>query len=87
MVGYYDIIFIGTIKSFLKKIVLISGSVKSFNYDHIGCYSNDQVCDSTNIGACDIFAGFTGHLNNLDYTVCIEQEYGFCGTEYYQVIH
>lgn len=26
-----------------------------------------------------------GQLNNLDYTVCIQQEYGFCGTEYYQV--
>ena len=27
-------------------------------------------------------AGFTGHLNNLDYSVCIEQQYGFCGVEY-----
>lgn len=27
-------------------------------------------------------AGYTGHLNNLDYTICIEQEYGFCGMEY-----
>jgi hypothetical protein len=64
----------------------ISGSVKSFNYDHVGCYSNDQVCDPANVGTCDLFAGFTGHLNNLDYTVCIEQEYGFCGTEYYQAM-
>jgi len=64
----------------------ISGSVKSFNYDHVGCYSNDQVCDSKNVGTCDMFAGFTGHLNNMDYTICIEQEYGFCGTEYYQAM-
>ena len=28
--------------------------------------------------------GYTGQLNNLDYTVCIDQEYGFCGTEFYQ---
>jgi hypothetical protein len=27
-----------------------------------------------------------GHLNNMDYTACIEEEYGFCGMEYYQVI-
>ncbi len=27
-------------------------------------------------------AGFTGHLNNLDYSVCVEQQYGFCGVEY-----
>lgn len=29
-------------------------------------------------------SGYTGQLNNLDYTVCIDQEYGFCGTEFYQ---
>jgi len=62
----------------------ISGNIKSFNYDHIGCFSNDQVCDPKKLEACDIYAGYTGQLNNLDYTVCIEQEYGFCGTEYYQ---
>jgi hypothetical protein len=28
----------------------------------------------------------SGHLNNMDYTACIEEEYGFCGMEYYQVI-
>jgi len=64
----------------------ISGSIKSFNYDHVGCFSNDHVCSSSNVEACDMYAGFTGHLNNLDYTVCIEQEYGFCGTEYYQAM-
>ena len=29
-------------------------------------------------------SGYTGQLNNLDYTVCIDQEYGFCGAEFYQ---
>jgi len=62
----------------------ISGDIKSFNYDQIGCYANDHTCDASNLEACDIYAGYTGQLNNLDYTVCIEQEYGFCGTEYYQ---
>ena len=32
----------------------------------------------------DHTSGYTGQLNNLDYTVCIDQEYGFCGTEFYQ---
>ena len=27
-------------------------------------------------------AGYTGHLNNLDYSICVKQEYGFCGIEY-----
>ena len=25
------------------------------------------------MGGCDFYAGYTGQLNNLDYTVCIEQ--------------
>merc|ERR1711973_326253 len=62
----------------------ISGTIKSFNYDHVGCFSNDHICEANKLEACDIYAGYTGQLNNLDYTVCIQQEYGFCGTEYYQ---
>jgi len=27
-------------------------------------------------------SGYTGHLNNLDYSICIEEEYGFCGIKY-----
>ena len=50
----------------------------------VGCFSNDHICDPDNLASCDIYAGYTGQLNNLDYTACIEQEYGFCGTEYYQ---
>jgi len=64
----------------------ISGSIKSFNYDQIGCFSNDHNCAASQLEACDFYAGYTGQLNNLDYTVCIEQEYGFCGTEYYQAL-
>lgn len=64
----------------------ISGSIKSFNYDQVGCFSNDHTCESSQMGGCDFYAGYTGQLNNLDYTVCIEQEYGFCGTEYYQAL-
>ncbi len=30
-------------------------------------------------------AGYTGHLNNLDYSICIEEEYGFCGIEYMSI--
>jgi len=64
----------------------ISGSIKSFNYDQVGCFSNDHICEPTNLESCDIYAGYTGQLNNLDYAACIEQEYGFCGTEYYQAL-
>jgi len=64
----------------------ISGGIKSFNYDQVGCFSNDHICEPTNLESCDIYAGYTGQLNNLDYTACIEQEYGFCGTEYYQAM-
>jgi len=62
----------------------ISGNVKSFNYNGVGCFSNDHVCDPDNLESCEFVAGYTGQLNNLDYTVCIDQEYGFCGTEFYQ---
>ena len=64
----------------------ISGAIKSFNYDQVGCFSNDHICEPTNLESCDIYAGYTGQLNNLDYATCIEQEYGFCGTEFYQAL-
>jgi len=64
----------------------ISGHLKAFNYDQVGCFSNDPNCEAGKLEACDFYAGYTGQLNNLDYTVCIEQEYGFCGTEYYQAL-
>jgi len=62
----------------------ISGNVKSFNYNGVGCFSSDPICDPDNLESCEFVAGYTGQLNNLDYTVCIDQEYGFCGTEFYQ---
>jgi len=64
----------------------ISGNVKSLNYNGVGCFSNDPVCDPDNLESCEFVAGYTGQLNNLDYTICIDQEYGFCGTEFYQEI-
>ena len=62
----------------------ISGNIKSFNYNQVGCYAHNRVCDIDNMADCEMFAGYTGQLNNLDYSVCLQQEYGFCGTEYYQ---
>ena len=92
---------------------VVAGKIKSFNYDHVGCYrynlisdqtifdpyfytdsinsgntvmslfsSHEHVCDVSDLSSCAMTAGFTGHLNNLDYSVCVEQQYGFCGVEY-----
>ena len=36
----------------------ISGNLKSFNYDGIGCFSNDHICDPDNIKSCEFVAGF-----------------------------
>ena len=44
--------------------------------------SHEHVCDVSDLSSCAMTAGFTGHLNNLDYSVCVEQQYGFCGVEY-----
>ena len=70
----------------LQNYAGISGGIKGFNYDQVGCFSNDPNCEASQLAACDFYAGYTGQLNNLDYTVCIEQKYGFCGTEYYQAL-
>lgn len=59
-----------------------SGDVRSFNYDGFGCYSHDYMCNAKELHECSMSAGYTGHLNNLDYSICIEEEYGFCGIEY-----
>ena len=40
------------------------------------------MCDVSDLSSCSMTAGFTGHLNNLDYSICVEQQYGFCGVEY-----
>ena len=46
-------------------------------------YSHDYVCNANQLHDCAMNAGYTGHFNNLDYSVCIKEEYGFCGIEYY----
>lgn len=59
----------------------IAGKISSFNYDGIirnlePCYAginNEVNCNDTI---------FTGHLNNLDYTICIAPETGYCGIAY-----
>ena len=35
----------------------ISGGLKSFNYDGIGCFSNDHICDPDNLESCEFVAG------------------------------
>ncbi len=30
------------------------------------------MCNGKKLGNCDMNAGYTGHLNNLDYSICIE---------------
>ena len=36
----------------------ISGGVKSFNYNGVGCFSNDHVCDPDNLESCEFVAGY-----------------------------
>ena len=48
----------------------------------IKIFSHEHVCDVSDLSSCTMTAGFTGHLNNLDYSVCVEQQFGFCGVEY-----
>ena len=59
----------------------IAGMVASFNYD--GKIRNLEPCYAgidNEINCNDTI--FTGHLNNLDYTICIESETGYCGIAY-----
>ncbi|XP_068217667.1 uncharacterized protein [Palaemon carinicauda] len=66
----------------------LTGNFKSFNFDGVGCYSEDRWCDFSTIrhpSDCDIRVGYTGHLNDMDYSICIEPESGFCGIQYQQV--
>ncbi|XP_071515947.1 uncharacterized protein [Panulirus ornatus] len=66
----------------------LTGEFKSFNFDGVSCYSEDRWCDFTTIqhvSDCDVRVGYTGHLNNLDYSICVEPESGFCGIQYQQV--
>ncbi|XP_065576806.1 cubilin-like [Artemia franciscana] len=63
----------------------ISGHIKGFNFDGFGCFAQVPYCkvhEMVDPSDCDMRVGFTGHLNNLDYSVCIQEEAGFCGIEY-----
>ena len=44
--------------------------------------SHDYLCNVKQLHDCSMNAGYTAHLNNLDYSICVKQEYGFCGIEY-----
>ncbi|KAK7082629.1 hypothetical protein SK128_011415, partial [Halocaridina rubra] len=66
----------------------LTGEFKSFNFDGIGCYSEDRWCDFTTIkhpSDCDIRVGYTSHFNVLDYNICVEPGSGFCGIQYQHV--
>ena len=59
----------------------VTGSISSFNYD--GKIRNLEPCYAgidNEINCNDTI--FTGHLNNLDYTICISAEVGYCGIAY-----
>ena len=59
----------------------ITGQVSSFNYN--GKIRNLEPCYAgidNEINCNDTI--FTGHLNNLDYTICIAGETGYCGIAY-----
>ena len=59
----------------------IAGQVSSFNYE--GRIRNLEPCYAgidQEINCNDTI--FTGHLNNLDYTICIAGETGYCGIAY-----
>ena len=59
----------------------IVGAISSFNYD--GIIRNLEPCHAgiNNEINCNETI-FTGHLNNLDYTICIAGETGYCGVAY-----
>ena len=40
----------------------ISGNVKSLNYNGVGCFSNDPVCDPDNLESCEFVAGIIAML-------------------------
>nr|XP_027232332.1 procollagen C-endopeptidase enhancer 1-like [Penaeus vannamei] len=66
----------------------LTGDFKSFNFEGVGCYSEDRWCDFSTIkhpSDCDIRVGYTGHFNDLDYSICVEPESGFCGIQYQQM--
>ena len=59
----------------------ITGEITSFNY--YGTISNYEPCWNGTEVACGEKIS-TGHLNNLDYTVCVQSEPGYCAISYKQ---
>jgi len=59
-----------------------SGVISSFNYD--GTVRNYEPCWNGTEEACG-GAVSTGHLNNMDYSICIKSQTGYCGVAYKQV--
>ena len=60
----------------------VQGEVSSWNYD--GTVNNYEPCWNGTEPSCGAPL-HTGHLNNLDYSVCIQSEPGYCGISYRQV--
>ena len=57
----------------------IRGNMQSFNFD--GSIRNLEPCYNGSESQCGQEL-FTGHLNNMDYTICIEDYQGYCGISY-----
>ena len=43
----------------------ISGNVKSFNYNGVGCFSSDPICDPDNLESCEFVAGLAFEYPSL----------------------
>ena len=52
----------------------ISGNLKSFNYDGVGCFSNDHICDPDNLESCEFVAGFY-FMNNVNRMITENEQY------------
>ena len=59
----------------------VTGVIQTFNYD--GTIRNYEPCWNGTEVACGEKIS-TGHLNNLDYTVCVQSEPGYCAISYKQ---
>ena len=54
----------------------ISGNVKSFNYNGVGCFSNGHVCDPDNLESCEFVAGAT--LILIYKAACVSFTHSLC---------
>ncbi|XP_023334329.1 uncharacterized protein LOC111705865 [Eurytemora carolleeae] len=60
----------------------VTGVISSFNYN--GRIRNYEPCWNGTEKDCGSTV-YTGHLNNLDYSICIRSQPGYCGIAYSQV--